>query len=462
MRAKLTEAAMDGQDPMSYLEFDRRHLLHTWSVQSAYEPELIVRARGNYYWDGEGRRYLDFASQLGYANIGHDDPRVVRALDSETWSVATIYGSGKVPTLRLAEKLLSLLPDNYERVFFGLNGSDAVEASLKIARLVTGRPDIIAFHHAYHGSSAGAMSVGGLARLRVTPGVPGTVHVYPPYHYRSPIAGRTQEETDERTVVYLRRTIDACGPENIAAIIGEPVMGSGVGVVPGQRYWRLVSELCAEYGLLLIADEVITGFGRLGHWFARDHYDYIPDIITLGKGLTSGYLPLSATVLGEKVCRLLEDRFLPHGLTNANHAVCSAAALANIAVIEEDDLIAHARARGVELGERVLDLAARHHCVGDVRHLGLFSVIELVQDPGSKSRFPAGTRLAGGRYGEDDVAVQVRNAMYERGIRITAFRTGGIFALVPPLRIEPNEIDRTIEALDEVLAMVDPLVRGSK
>jgi taurine--2-oxoglutarate transaminase len=450
--------ALGGEHLMHYEEIDRRRLLHPWSVQSKYQPELIIRAEGNYYWDSKGRRYLDFASQLGYANIGHGDTRVARALDEETWSVASIYGSGKLPTLRLAEKLLSLFPNSYERVFFGLNGSDAVEASLKIARLVTGRPEVIAFHHAYHGSSAGAMSVGGLSRLRVMPEVPGTIHVYPPYHYRSPVAGRTQEETDEHTVEYLRRTIDARGHENIAAVIGEPVMGSGVGVVPGQRYWRLVSELCSEYGLLLIADEVITGFGRLGYWFARDYYDYLPDIITLGKGLTSGYLPLSAAVLGEKVCRPLEDRYLPHGLTNANHAVCSAAALANITVIEEDDLITNAMTRGGELGKGMMDLAARHACVGDVRHLGLFSVIELVQDPESKSKFPTGTRLADGRYGEDDVAVQVRNAMYGRGIRITAFRTGGIVALVPPLRIEEHEIDRALGALDEVLAMVDVLV----
>jgi taurine--2-oxoglutarate transaminase len=360
----------------------------------------------------------------------------------------------------LAEKLLSLLPSSFERVFFGLNGSDAVEAALKIARLVTGRPDIIAFHHAYHGSSAGAMSVGGLARNRVMPEVPGTIHVYPPYHYRSPLAGPTQEETEERTVAYLRKTIEAAGPENVAAVIGEPVMGSGVGVVPGREYWRKVSELCGEYGLLLIADEVITGFGRLGYWFARDYYDYLPDIMTLGKGLTSGYLPLSATVFRNNVCDLLEDRFLPHGLTNANHALCSAVGLANIAVIEEDDLIMIARARGDDLSKRIMDLADRHVCVGDVRHLGLFCVIELVQDPDSKSPFPIGARLEDGRYGEDDMSLQVRAAMYERGIRITAFRTNGIVALVPPLRIEVDEINRAVDALDEVLTMVDKLMNS--
>jgi taurine--2-oxoglutarate transaminase len=213
--------------------------------------------------------------------------------------------------------------------------------------------------------------------------------------------------------------------------------------------------VCDEFGLLLIGDEVISGFGRTGHWFARDHYAYEPDMLLFGKGMTSGYLPLSATVLNERVAANLEATNLPHGLTHAGHAVCCAAAVATMRIIESDDLIPRAHARGRYLCERVDELFARHGCIGDVRQLGLFSVIELVKDRATKEPFPSDVRLGQGRFGGGDVAAQVRAAMLEAGVRITAFRSTGIIALVPPLTITESEVDVAIERLDQVLRELD-------
>jgi taurine--2-oxoglutarate transaminase len=437
------------------IALDERCVLHGWSVQADYHSELVTDAQGLYVTTADGRTYMDFASQLGFANIGHGDRRIANGITDDVWNVASIYGSAKPPPLRLAKKLLSLLPDGYRRIFFGLNGSDAVEAATKIARLVTGRQEIVSFHYAYHGSSAGAASVGGLPINKVHEGVPGTVYAFPPYHYRSPVAGKDQAETDRNTVDLLRQTIEMTGPNHVAAVIGEPMMGSGVGVVPGPDYWRLVRALCDEYGLLLISDEVITGFGRTGHWFAVDYYDYRPDIIAFGKGITSGYLPLAATVLSERVSDQLEKRFLPHGLTNAHHAVCCAAALANIGVIEADDLISNAHDAGRHLGSRVQELAAAHDCVGDIRQGGLFSVVELVADPSRRTRFAEEATIENGKYGTGDIASQVRTAMRHRDVLITAYRSAGIVALVPPLPVQRDQIDTAIAHLSEVLSLVD-------
>lgn len=441
-------------------EIDRHRMVHAWARQDEHEPEIIVRAEGNYVWDARGRRYLDFTSQKGYANIGHGNRRVQEAIAAHAADPVTVYGTGKVLTLELADRILSLVPGAYERVFFACNGSDAVEAALKTARFVTGKQNVISFWYGYHGSSMGAVSVTNIPALRSPMGqpVPGSIFVPSPYAYRSPFAGRSQEETDTLAVEYLRKAIDAEGPETIAAVIGEPVLASGGGVVPGPRYWQQVRAVCDEYGLLLIGDEVVTGFGRTGHWFARDHYEYRPDIMVLGKGMTSGYLPLSAVLFSGPVAEAIQSRMFPHGLTYASHALCCAAAMANLDVIEEDDLVERGRQSSILLTKRVEALAAAHLCIGDVRQLGLFSVIELVRNRQTREQFGTSVSLESKDEGRArDASEQVAALMRRGGIRVDAGTrmAQGLVWLLPPLTIEAQQIEETVDQLDTILSVLD-------
>lgn len=456
MTLQLDALNMPAEEFRRLSDIDVGELMHSWSVQNEYESQIAVHAEGNYVWDQDGKRYLDFAAQQWHANIGHNDRRVLDAIAKAATGLASVTSVATKPRIELAHKILALLPGSYTRVFFGCNGSDATETAIKTARLVTGRQGIISFWNAYHGASMAATSATGLRHLRAGIGqpVPGTYFVPAPYHYRSPLAGADQEETDCNTVDYLRKTIEQAGPETIAALIGEP-FNATAGIVPGPTFWRQVRELCDEYGILLIGDEVVSGFGRTGHWFARDHYDYEPDIIALAKGLTSGYLPLSATVFRSNVSQKIEGEPWPHGLTYSGHMLCCVAGLANIAVIEDDGLIERAAASGRVLSAGLETLRKRHPCVGDVRAIGLYGAIELVRDRATKEPFEPDARIEPGEGKALGIALEVVAILKRRGILVNAARVGGIVKFSPPLTIEHDEIEWVLHELDQVLDSVD-------
>jgi taurine--2-oxoglutarate transaminase len=433
---------------------DEDCVIHSWMAQDDYRARMVVGAEGNYFWDSEGRRLLDFTSQAWYCGIGHGDRRVAEAIARQAHELPTIYGFGTRPKLELTERLLGLLPVDYGAVFYGCNGSDAVEAALKIARLVTGRQNVVAFHGEYHGASMGATSVTGLPGMRSGTGqpVPGTVFVPSPYHYRSPLAGATQAETDRATVDFLGQTLLQMDPGTVAALVGEPFSSGGGAVVPGPDYWKQVRALCDQYGIVLVADEIVSGFGRTGHWFARDHYDYVPDILCLAKGLTSGYLPLSAAVVTRSMLERFRGRPLPHGLTYSGHAVCCAAALATLDVIDGDDLVARAAKSGHHLAERLVELSERHPCVGHVQSLGLFAVIELVGDPATKAPLPGSAIVAedlpAGAPGSQLVSWMERHGIVVRG-------RDSLVKVAPPLTVTTEEIDLAFDRLGEGLERLD-------
>lgn len=437
-------------------DIDRRELMHSWAVQSEHDPQVAIHADGNYVWDHDGRRYLDFTAQQWHANIGHNDNRVLDAVIQAATGLSSVSSFATGPRLELAHKILDLLPRSYSRVFFGCNGSDATEAALKTARLATGRQGVVSFWNAYHGASMAATSATGLRNLRTGFGqpVPGTIFVPGPYHYRSPIAGATQDETDQRTVDYIRQAVEQAGPESIAALIGEP-FNATAGIVPGRGFWPAVRELCDEYGIVLIGDEVVAGFGRTGHWFARDYYDYEPDIIVFAKGLTSGYLPLSAAVFRRNITDRIDDILWPHGLTYSGHTLCCVAGLANIAVIEQDGLVDHAAKMGRMLSEGLEALRERHASVGDVRSLGLYGAIELVADRDAKTPFPSETQLEPGHDEPPGVALEIASILRRRGVLVNAMRVEGIVKFSPPLTIQPEEITFVLDSLDDVLSRVD-------
>jgi taurine--2-oxoglutarate transaminase len=432
---------LSSSEVSNLLQVDRDNIVHSWIAQREYVPKLITGAMGSYLWDVTGRRYLDFTSEAWYANIGHGNPRVAQAVAAQVARLASIYRYGTEPKLRLAQKLLSLLPGTYERIFFGCNGSDAVELALKIARLVTRRQSVISFYGEYHGASMGAASVTGIPTWRSRTGqpVPGTIFVPAPYHRdRAPGSGDSQEEIEADTLSYLRRTIEQAGPDSIAAVIGEPFVTAGPAVFPTRSYWKKVRAICDEYGLLLISDEIVTGFGRTGHWFARDYYDYEPDILCFGKGLTSGYLPLSAAVFTGEVASRFADETLPHGLTYAGHPVCCAAAIANLEVIDENDLVSKAAAAGIYLAKALNVLRSSHEVVSRAQSLGLFAVIEL--DTRKSRSDPA------------DLGPEVMRLSEERGVIVRGAEDRVSFA--PPLTVTPEEVDFGLAALAEALRAV--------
>jgi 4-aminobutyrate aminotransferase-like enzyme len=439
---------MDEQAYSQALDRDRALFLHSFQSDATYVPEVIARASGNYVWTADGRELLDFRSQAFFANVGHGERRVIDAVGDQLSRSGGIMNFATPAKLALGERLRGLLPESYGRFYFGLNGSDAIEVALKSARLLTGRQNVIAFQGEYHGATMGAASVSGARESRVGGGelVPGTILVPAPYHYRSPFGPGSPAEVEQRTVAFLRQTIDEVGADTIAAVVGEPFISAGPGVVPGLGYWRQVEELCREQGIVLIADEVITGMGRSGAMFARDVYGYEPDILCLGKGLTGGYVPLSAVAFREPVGSELGQRFFPFVVTHAGHPVGCAAALACLDVIEDDDLVARGAEMGRQLHAAMLELAERHVCIGDVRSLGLFTNVEFVQDRATKTRFPE----------DAAVGVELERRLFDNGVLVRG--TPHVLKLGPPLTIDRTEIDRVAELLDGHLEQLDQRV----
>ena len=332
----------------------------------------MTKAEGVYFWDADGKRYLDFSSQLMNTNIGHQNPKVVKAIQDQAAQLTFVH-PGNATEVRglLGKKLAEVTPGNLKKTFFTLGGSEANENAIKIARFYTGRNKILARYRSYHGSTHGSIALtGDYRRLAVEPVMPGGVHFLDPFCYRCPF-GQKPESCKRECISHLEEVIMYEGPDKIAAIIMEGVTGSNGIIVPPDDYWPRVREICDKYGILLISDEVMSGWGRTGKWFAVDNWNVEPDIITTAKGITSGYVPLGAVIVSEKIAEFFEDKYLYAGLTYSGHALACAAALATIEVYEEDKLIENSATLGKYLGEALEDIKERHPSVGDVRYIGL-------------------------------------------------------------------------------------------
>jgi adenosylmethionine-8-amino-7-oxononanoate aminotransferase len=439
------------------LDSERDHILHKWTAQDDYEPTFIDGADGARLFEAGGGDYLDAFSQSWYAVGGHSQARIADAIGEQAHRLATVHAAGfsTPPRRRLARRLIDLLPEGFKRVFFGSNGSDAVEVSLKLARLATGRQGVVAFSGSYHGASMAAASVTGLPECRDGFGepVPGTVFTPYPYCYRCPL-GLSYPDCDVACADLVERAIETEGPNRVAAIIGEPVIAVSGVVVPPQPFWKRIREIADRYDLWYISDEVVTGFGRCGSWFAMEHYDAVPDVITLGKGLTSGFQPLSAAVLGERVEQEIASRPLYHGMTFEGHSVATAAALANIDALEEDGLVEHAATLGERLRVRLEELAERHRCVGEVRGLGAMWGIELVRNRATRAPFAAGEPFENRRGAPVDAATWAWEELFHRHRVFTGVATN-VLELAPPLVFTDADIDELIQALSSVLGDID-------
>jgi taurine--2-oxoglutarate transaminase len=432
------------------IALNREYVFFTWAVQSQVNPIPAARSEGVYFWDADGKRYLDFSSQLMNVNIGHGNQRVIRAIQEQVEKMAFVYpGIATEPRGRLGELLAEIAPGDLCKTLFTLSGAEANENGIKFARLYTGRHKIITRYRSYHGATAGAMALSGdPRRLPVEPLIPGVVHVMDPYCYRCPF-GWTVETCHRECIAHVEQVIHFEGPERVAALMLEGVTGTSGLIIPPDDYWPRMREICDKYDILLIDDEVMSGFGRTGEWFGVNHWDVIPDIMTVAKGITAGYVPLGAVVVSRAIADYFADRPLPMGLTYSGHPVSTAAAVATIEVYKEENLVENARTMGVILKEGLEGLKAKHPSVGDVRSIGLFSVIELVKDKETKE--PLAPWNA--KPHEMGVMAQVPGALRARGM-YTFSKWNWIF-VVPPLSINETELRDGLRILDEVLDITD-------
>ncbi len=434
---------------------DRRYLIHSWSVQSALAPLAVAGAEGRYFWDYEGNRYLDFASQLVNVSIGHQHPKLVAAIKEQADRLCTI-GPPMANDKRseLARLIAEVTPGDLDRTFFTNGGAEANENAIKLARWVTGRQKVIARYRSYHGATAGAVTLtGDPRRWFAEPGVPGVVRMLDPYTYRCP-AGHPDPCPVCSGGPHLEEILTYEGPHTVAAVIVETIVGTNGVIVPPDGYLQSIREVCDRHGILLVCDEVMAGFGRTGRWFACEHWDVVPDILTTAKGINSGYVPLGAMTVREHVYEAIKDRFFAGGLTYSGHPLACAVGCASIEAFREEGIVDNARAMGEVLAEELPRLAERHPSIGDVRGKGLFFGLELVRNRETREMlvpFNAAGEAA------EPIARMQRAAM-ARGLYL--FIHWNVVMIAPPLTITREELAEGLAVLDDVLAVADEYYAG--
>jgi taurine--2-oxoglutarate transaminase len=431
------------------VEWSRRYTLYDWAAQAGISPIPVARAEGVYFWDTGGKRYLDFNSQLMSVNIGHGDPRVIDAIARQAGQLAYVNSAGMATEVRalLGRKLAELFPGDIEKSFFTLGGAEANENAIRIARAVTGRHKILARYRSYHGATSGAITLTGDPRRWANePGIPGVVHVLDFYHGTTRPADSAGE-----ALAALAETIELEGPGTIAAFILEPVTGTNGILVPPDGYLEGVRELCDLHGILMIADEVMSGFGRTGAWFAVNHWNVVPDLITCAKGLTSSYLPLGAVGMRRHIASYFDDHVFVGGLTYNSHPVALAAALATIGVYEEDGLIERATQLGEVLARHHKELALRHPSVGGHRSIGLFGCLELVRNRAT------GEPMAPFN-GSSPEMVALHRFLLDHGVYVLLHWNQVMTN--PPLTITEEQLAEGFEVLDQALEITDQAVTG--
>ena len=424
----------------------RQHTIFEWSAQSKVDPIPVAGAKGIYFWTPEGKRYIDFNSQLMCVNVGHGDERVVRAIQEQAAVLA--YANpfmATEPRAKLGARLAEICPGDIDAFFFTNGGAEANENAIKIARWYTGRHKILAFYRSYHGGTAGSITLtGDPRRWAAEPGLPGIIHVLNPYH------GIQRGWDDAATALaYLEEMIQLEGPNTIAGFILEPVVGTNGVLVPPDGYLQGVRALCDKHGIVLIADEVMAGFGRTGKWFSIEHWNVVPDVMTMAKGLTSAYVQLGAVGMRRKIADHFRDNVFYGGLTYNSHPLACAAALATLAVYDEDKLIERAHETGLVMKKLLGELAAKHPSVGAVRSIGLFGVVELVRN--RKTMEPMAP------YNGTSPEMQALGKFF-RSEGLYTFVRWNTFFTNPPLCITEAELREAFAIIDRGLYQVDRAV----
>jgi taurine--2-oxoglutarate transaminase len=431
----------------------KRHVLYSWSVQDAVSPIPVAGAEGRYFWDYDGKRYLDFASQLVNVSIGHGHPRLIAAIKEQAEQLCTI-GPPMATESRstLARLIAEVTPGDLTMSFFTNGGAEANENAIKLARWYTGRHKVIARYRSYHGATAGAISItGDPRRWHAEPGLPGIVRMFDPYTYRCP-AGHPDPCPVCSGAPHLEEILQYEGAHTVAAVIMETVVGTNGIIVPPDGYLRSIREVCDRHGILLILDEIMAGFGRTGRWFACEHWDVVPDILTVAKGINSGYVPLGAMVIREPIADWVRGQYFAGGLTYSGHPLACAAGVASIEAFQEEGIVEHAAGLGPVFESGLRALADRHPSIGDVRGLGCFWGLELVRNPETREML-----VPFNATGEAAAPImRVAKAALERGLYLMVH--WNMIMIVPPLTITHEELDEGFAVLDEVLAIADEYV----
>ena len=423
--------------------------LQSWSKQSAINPIPVEKAEGIYFWDDHGIRYTDMSSQLVNLNLGFGNRAIIDAIKDQADAycfVAPSYGSE--PRAELARKIISLMPERMGKVFFTNAGADANENAVKMARMFTGRNKVLSRYRSYHGSSFGA---GGLTgeprRFALEPGVPGFVKCFDPYVYREPVAFASEADATRYYLAKFEEQIIYEGRDQIAAIVLETITGSNGVIIPPKGYLPGVRALCDRYGILMVLDEVMTGWCRTGKMFAFEHFDVVPDMVTFAKGVTCGYVPLGGVVVSKAIAAHFDDHVLSCGLTYSGHPMGCAAGLACIGEYERLGTAAHVTRVGATLAATLDDMKATHPCVGDVRAIGLFAAVELVRDKATKEPLVP--------YGQDAAGIMrgINGKLAARGFM--TYTHENMIIVAPPLIITEEQLTEELEKLDAVLSDVD-------
>jgi len=439
------------------LSISKEHVFWTWSAQGKVNPIPVQRAKGVYFWDIDDKRYLDLNSMTMCVNIGHGDERVIEAMVAQARQLPYAAPGMTTRVRALASKLVAEISPGGQltKVLFTLGGADANENAIKLARAYTGRPKILTRYRSYHGATAGAMAATGDPRRQMWEPLlmPGVVHFLDPYRYRSTFH-RTNPDISEAEFTrdylnHLEEIIRYEGQETVAAILMESVTGTNGILIPPEGYMQGVRALCDKYGIVMIADEVMSGFGRTGKWFAVDHWKVVPDIMTMAKGLTSAYAPLGAVAMKPEIAARFDEQVYEGGLTYTAHPVSLAAAIANIQVMKQDQIVEYAAAMGPVLKRLLTDLGEAHPSVGEVRSIGLFGILELVKDRQTKEPMTPWNSSS------PEMAA-FRKYCLDHGVFL--YTHWHMVLIIPPLIINEEQMAEGFKVLDEALEITDRAV----
>ncbi len=427
----------------------RDYVLQSWSKQGNMNPIAVKRAEGIYFYDYDDNRYTDMSSQLVNLNLGFGNQDIADAIKEQVDQFCFMGPSYAVESRStLAEMIIKLLPETFGKIFFTNAGADANENAIKMARMYTGRKKVFSRYRSYHGSTFGAGNLTGEPRrYPLEPGIPGFVKFFDPYLYREQLAFPSEEDASIYYIAKLREQILYEGPESIAAIVLETITGSNGIILPPKGYLPGVRKLCDEYGIVMICDEVMSGWGRTGKMFAFENYDVVPDMVTFAKGVTCGYVQLGGVAVSKVIASYFDDYFLSCGLTYSGHPLACAAGVACVNYYSKANVLEHVNVVGKLLGEKLEELKLRHQCVGDVRYIGLFSCVELVKDKETKEPIVP--------YGKDPDGImgKIIGLLKEKGF-MTYSHENMIF-ICPPLIITKEQLLQELAKLDQVLVIVD-------
>lgn len=422
--------------------------LQSWSKQNGLNPLEIERAEDIYFYTFDGERYSDMSSQLVNMNLGHSNKEIINAIKTQMESFCFVGPSYAAQSrTELSKKVISLMPDNFGKIFFVNSGTEANEDAIKIARMYTGKTKIFSRYRSYHGSTLGSGNLTGeVRRFACEPGIPGFVKFFDPYIYREQIHFESDEALGSYYVAKLREQIEYEGPESIAAIFLEFIPGSNGVLIPPSNYLPGVRELCDEYGILMIADEVMTGFGRTGTMFSFENWGVKPDLITFAKGVNSGYIPLGGVAVSNEIAAYFDDNVLSCGHTYSGHPLACAAGVACLDYMLEKDIVGNVKAVGKVLGEILEGYKEKYDCVGDVRYIGLFACIEFVKSKSSKEPLVP--------YGKDPEGKMKSIIGMLSAKKFMTYTHDNNLIIAPPLIITEEQIREEMEKMDEVLAEV--------